>query len=158
MFQVRTGRSRAGDRSDFGIRLSGERDGVALCSTAAAFLEYAPLDRVRSQLRDTAASELVASVWQSRLVREITRINAQRDTEALDALIPGEFRYFQRYCAGLENGADMVRNVDRLLHRARRPMNERSRKEIAFSAFRTMKGAEDRRSMSREPWESYIDR
>ena len=158
VFQVRTGRGRAGDRFEFDIRLAGERDGAELRSTTVASLECAPLDRVTCQPRDTAASELVASVWQSRLVREITRINAERDIEALDALIPGEFKYFQRYCSGLENGAEMVRNVNRLLQRARRPMNERSRKEIAYSAFRTMKGAEDRRSMSRGPWESYIDR
>jgi Ca-activated chloride channel homolog len=158
VIQVVCPRARSGDQLVVDLEIAFEREGKANTVVTTARLDYAPSDLVVGQERDIEVTGVVATVWQSRLAREITRINIVRNYDALKDLVRGEFKYFRRYCSGLLDGPDLVRNVDRLLHRARRPMNERSRKEIALSTTKSMRGDADYRSVARESWEAYIDR
>lgn len=158
VFQVRCPQAQSGDQLEIALELVYEREGRVEQVSAKARLDYGSLDLVNGQERDLEASEVVATVWQSRLARQITRINVERDYESLNDLVRGQFKYFRRYCADLQDGQNMVRQVERLLQRARRPMNERSRKEIALATSKRMRGDVDHRSVVRDSWDQYIDR
>jgi len=110
-----------------------------------------------SQQRDEPTSQIVASIWQSRLIRKITRINIRCDYDRLQELQQGEFRYFEKYCRDLPDGRNMIHAVDRLLHRANRPMQERSRKEMTLAAYKIQASEPDYRKNARMSWDSYID-
>jgi Ca-activated chloride channel family protein len=110
-----------------------------------------------SQQRDEEAGLIVAEIWQSRLIRKITGSNIRRDYDSLQKLRQGEFQYFKKYCRGLPNSADMVHAVDRLLSRARRPMHERSRKEMTLAAYKMQTCEPDHRSKARMSWDTYLD-
>lgn len=51
----------------------------------------------------------------------------------------------------------MIEGVERLLRRARRPMRERSRKEMTLAAYKVQSSERDYRSRERGSWDSYID-
>jgi Ca-activated chloride channel family protein len=110
-----------------------------------------------SQQRDEPTSLIVASIWQSRLIRKITRINIRCDYDRLQELQQGEFRYFEKYCRDLPDGRNMIHAVDRLLRRANRPMLERSRKEMTLAAYKVQACEPDYRKNTRMCWDSYID-
>lgn len=158
VIQLTCPRARSGDQLKIGLTLAFERAGATEKASTTARLDFAPMDLVTDQERDLEVTGVVATVWQARLAREITRINIDRDYEALGVLARREFKYFRRYCKDLLDGPELIRHLDRLLHRARRPMNERFRKEIALSTSKMLRGDTDYRSVTRDSWETYIDR
>jgi hypothetical protein len=109
------------------------------------------------QLRDVDCSLIVASIWQSQLIRKITRINVNRHYDRLRDIQAREFRYFKKYCHGLPGGSTMIHGVERLLRRAHGPIPERSRKEMTLAAYKVQSCEQDFRNSSRGLWDSYID-
>lgn len=57
----------------------------------------------------------------------------------------------------LPDGRNMIHAVERLLARARRPMRERSRKEMTLAAYKVQASEPDYRQNARMSWDSYID-
>jgi len=156
VFQVRLADGDAGQAVAFRLRLGGLHGEQPFEVTASASVAFAPGRDNNAQPRDIRASLLVASTWQSRLMRRAARANVERDYRAIDALYRGEFRHFDRYCRGLPGGDELVRRIARLLKRARRPMEERSRKEVTLFAYHEQKGTIDHRSTPRGDWDRFI--
>jgi Ca-activated chloride channel family protein len=157
IFKVTTPAGSKGEELHFRFTASWEYDGGTDSCETAAILTLATGKKNNKQERDLASSVLVATFWQSQLIREITRINVNRQYEELRNIKHTEFRYFRRYCRDLANGRKMISQVERLLLRANRPMRERARKEMSYSAYKTQSCEMDHRKTKRSSWDSFIE-
>jgi Ca-activated chloride channel family protein len=126
------------------------------CADSAVFT-LAKGKKNNTQARDEACSLVVAVNWQSRLIRLITRRNVRADYNRLQELEQGEFRYYKKFCRSLPGGEEMIEQVARLLRRARRPIQERQRKEMTLAAYKVQASEPDYRAASRPAWDTFLD-
>ncbi len=157
VFQVDLPSGNKGDELYFQFTASWSYEGQSdSCNTQTAIqLVQGKENNTQPRNRDTSLT--VAAIWQAQLVRKITEINSRRDYRKLEHLHANEFRYFQKYCHDLPNGREMVSRVERLLLRARRPLQERSRKEMTLAAYKMQSCETDYRTDQRASWDSFID-
>ncbi len=157
IFKITTPPGQKGDTLHFNFTASWLFDGKSDSCEAATTLTLAPGKKNNSQQRDLTNSLLVANFWQSQLIRDITRINISRQYNRLRDLTDSEFRYFRKYCRDLPGGDDMISGINRLIRRADRPMRERARKEMSYSAYKMQSCETDYRRKKRSSWDSYIE-
>lgn len=157
VFQVDLPNGRQGDELYFQFTASWLYEGKTDACDTHTVIQLVHGKENNAQQRDIDASLTVAAVWQAQLVRKVTEINSRRDYQELKNLQANEFHYFQKYCRELPNGMEMISRVERLLVRARRPLHERSRKEMTLAAYKMQSCEADFRSSKRASWDSYID-
>ncbi len=157
VFQVDLPSGNKGEELYFQFTASWSHEGKTDSCETRAVVQLAYGEENNAQRRDIDASLTVAAVWQAQFVRKITEINSRRDYRELENLQANEFLYFQKYCRELPNGREMVSRVERLLLRARRPLHERSRKEMSLAAYKMQSCEADFRSNKRASWDSFID-
>lgn len=157
VFQVTLPAGHDGDEQAFHCTASWSRESGTDSCKASASIKLVRGRKNNGQQRDVDCSLIVAAVWQSQLIRKITRINFNRNYERLRDIQAGEFRYFEKYCHGLPGAETMIEGVERLLRRAHRPMRERSRKEMTLAAYKAQSCERDYRTNERGSWDSFID-
>ncbi len=157
VFQVTLPAGNDGDELAFQCTASWSQEGMTDSCETSTRIKLVRGRANNGQQRDAECSLIVAAIWQSQLIRKITRINFRRNYDRLRDLHAGEFRYFKKYCHGLSGGETMIEGVERLLRRAHRPMRERSRKEMTLAAYKLQSCERDYRSSARGSWDSFID-
>ncbi len=146
-----------GEKLEFHCTASWSSEGETDSCKAVADIKLVKGKENNAQRRNNPCSLIVAAVWQSQLIRKITRINVRRSYDRLGEIQNGEFRYFERYCRDLTGGRQMIDGIEHLLRRARRPMRERSRKEMTLAAYKVQSHERDYRRKKRGSWDSFIE-
>jgi len=157
VFQVDLPGGNEGDELCFSFTASWSHEGETDSCNTQAVIKLVHGEENNGQKRDIDTSLTVAAIWQAQLVRKITEINSRREYRELEYFHANEFRYFQKYCRELPRGREMVSKIERLLLRARRPLQERSRKEMTLAAYKLQSCEVDYRTDQRASWDSFID-
>jgi len=157
IFKAKLPSGEQGEELKFSFTVSWSYEGKDESIASHAVIRLVSGKENSAQQRDMETSKSVAAIWQAKLIRKITEINVRRDYQLLQELQENEFHYFRKYCLELPWGPDMVSKVERLLRRARRPMRERSRKEMTLAAYKQSACEPDYRSNPRGSWDSYLD-
>ena len=157
VFQIKSPRGEIDELMDFRVSVNWLHDEVPEAIMTHVLLTQVSGRANDAQPRDIETSLVVARTWQARIMRSITDANIHHDIQRLRDIEKNEFRYFKRYCHGLPGGEEMIRPLGRLLRRARRPMVERSRKEVTLAAYHMQKGESDKRFKLRDDWTSFIE-
>ena len=99
-----------------------------------------------------------ARIWQGDIIRQALALNRVEDFRGARAFARTQKRYFSHYARRLDEGEEMLKQLERALRRMARPMRERSRKEIGTAMLKQRKGVHDyRTSEAPKKWDEYLD-
>jgi len=97
-----------------------------------------------------------ARVWQAAVVRQAILLNGQDRYQEASRFVGKQLKYFRRFCDRLAAGAELVAGLEATMHRMVRPMEHRSRKEIAVSMFQTRMSVADVRYSASKDWKEHL--
>ena len=86
------------------------------------------------------------------------QMNRDGAFEDAERLIDRELRYFRRYVECLEQGREMIRELELLALRVGREFSSRMRKEMVVQASMAMESRVDRRGMGKASWSARMER
>ncbi len=112
----------------------------------AAILEVAGHGSEAERIEDRTLGMLAARAWQSDVVRRVVAWNRAGNLQASRDYLRVQLRAFGDYCELLPEARLLLDELQRLGRRARRPMSEMSRKELATAAYKLSVGEPDKRS------------
>lgn len=116
------------------------------------------IDPDHSIPRDREVALLAAQAWLDETVRRSMVMNRGENFHEMRGWAKVQMSSFQRYCRRLPGGDDLIRRMQRLLHRVQRPMQEYNRKEISLSRQKSLRSSADYRVASPvKDWSSYLD-
>jgi hypothetical protein len=112
--------------------------------------------RNNRQPRDEAASMAVARAWHSEIIRVAARMNRAGDRRQARHFVERELQFFERYCAGLPEARELLKEIAVLKQNVDRDWNERTRKEMEIASYLSQSNRADYRG-SRRTWSDRLN-
>ena len=109
------------------------------------------------QQRDVAASLAVALAWQAEIIRRAARLNRSGERRKARSFVERQWSFFERYCARLGGAEALLREIALLKRNVEREWDERTRKEMEFSAYRAQTSKADYRAAPRASWAERLE-
>ena len=106
--------------------------------------------------RNWAEATEIAHALRAYIVRAVTELNRDQDWGGLRRLARRELLPALELCEPHDCLHSIMDELARLFSAARRPMRERSRKEMAMAHYKGARLEEDRRHASREYWANFL--
>lgn len=155
IFKVTCATARQSDQLMFELTASGyavddrrklETDTVRTGLTAASG------DANQDQPRDIEIAAIVARTWSAHVVTTAARMNRDGAYEDAERYIDRELRHFRRYVEGLEQGHELIHELELLARRVGRQFSSRMRKEMVVQSSLAMESRVDRRGAGKAAW------
>ena len=86
------------------------------------------------------------------------RMNRDAAYHEAERYIARELRYFCRYVEDLDQGREMIRELELLARHAGRQFSSRMRKELVVQSSLAMESRVDRRGMGKAAWSARMER
>lgn len=112
----------------------------------------------KAQSRDIEIAEIVARTWSAHVVASAAHMNRDGAYEEAERYIERELRHFRRYVEGLDQGREMIRELELLARRVGRQFSSRMRKEMVVQSSLAMESRVDRRGMGKAAWSARMER
>ncbi len=111
----------------------------------------------KHQLRDTKITAIVAKIWIAHIVLSAARMNRDRAYSDAKEYVERELHYFRPYVHGLDQGDEMVRELELLAQRVDRDISSRVRKDMTIQSHLDTSGRVDHRGR-RDRWSTRMER
>jgi Ca-activated chloride channel family protein len=160
VFRITLPKGEAEERLLFGVTARGvDVVGEALeAKPAEIAFTFVESERNKRQPRDEAASMAVARAWHAEIVRGAARLNREGERRQARHFVERELALFDRYCAGLSAEATaLVKEIVILKQHVDRDWDERTRKEMEYSAYAVQSAKPDYRP-ARASWSKRLDK
>ena len=112
--------------------------------------------RNNRQPRDEAASMAVARAWHAEIIRAAARMNRAGDRRQARHFVERELQFFERYCSGLPEARDLLKEIAVLRQNVERDWNERTRKEMEIASYLSQSNRADYRG-SKRTWSDRLN-
>lgn len=112
----------------------------------------------KAQSRDIEIAAIVARTWSAHVVTTAARMNRDGAYEEAERYIERELRHFRRYVEGVEQGHEMIRELELLARRVVRQFSSRMRKEMVVQSSLAIESRADRRGMGKAAWSARMER
>jgi Ca-activated chloride channel family protein len=103
-------------------------------------------------------AQIVARAWSASIVSTAARMNRDGAYREAEAYLDRELRHFRRYVVDLDDGADMIRELELLARRVGQEFSSRMRKEMVLQSSLVMERRVDRRGASKAAWSERLER
>ena len=110
------------------------------------------------QYRDDEIAMIVARTWSAHIVSTAARMNRDAAYNEARRYVERELRHFCRYVEGLDQGREMIRELELLARHAGRQFSSRMRKELVVQSSLAMESRVDRRGMGKAAWSARMER
>jgi len=107
--------------------------------------------------RSEEDAERIAKALLAHLVRSVTELNREHDWRGLRRLAKFELLAALELCEPYESLHGIAQDLIQLFSAARRPLRERSRKEMALAHYKGARMEEDLRTTKRAHWADFIE-
>jgi Ca-activated chloride channel family protein len=107
--------------------------------------------------RSEEDAKRIAKALLAHLVRSVTELNREHDWRGLRRLAKFELLSALELCEPYESLHGIAQNLMQLFSAARRPLQERSRKEMAMAHYKGARMEEDYRHAKRAHWADFIE-
>ena len=161
VLKVTCPKARQNDEIAFELTASGRAvDDRARLETDAVRLRLTAADGAanKAQSRDIEIAVIVARTWSAHVVTTAARMNRDGAYEEAERYIERELRHFRRYVEGLDQGREMIRELELLARRVGRQFSSRMRKEMVVQSSLAMESRVDRRGMGKAAWSARMER
>ena len=161
VFKITCPKARQSDELGFELTASGRTvDDRSKLETDAVRISLAAADRAtnKAQSRAIEIAALVARTWSAHVVTTSARMNRDGAYEEAERYIQRELRHFRRYVEGLDQGREMIRELELLARRVGRQFSSRMRKEMVVQSSLAMESRVDRRGMGKAAWSARMER
>lgn len=161
VFKITCPRARQNDELAFELTASGRAvDDRSKLETDAVRVRLTAEDGAanKTQPRDIEIAAIVARTWSAHIVTAAARMNRDGAYEEAEKYIERELRHFCRYVEGLEQGREMIRELELLARRVGRQFSSRMRKEMVVQSSLAMESRVDRRGMGKAAWSARMER
>jgi len=111
-----------------------------------------------AQSRDTALSAIVARTWSAQIIATAAKMNRDNAYEAAQDYTRRELLHFHRYVKDLENGGQMIADLEMLADRVGRAFSPRMSKELTLQSALAMEERVDRRGPGKASWSARMTR
>lgn len=161
VFKITCPKARQNEELAFELTASGRGvDDRSKLETDAVRVRLTAEDRAanKTQPRDIEIAAIVARTWSAHIVTAAARMNRDGAYEEAEKYIERELRHFRRYVEGLEQGREMIRELELLARRVDREFSSRMRKEMVVQSSLAMESRVDRRGMGKAAWSARMER
>lgn len=161
VLKVTCPKARQNDELAFELTASGcAVDDRARLETDAVRLRLTAADGAanKAQSRDIEIAAIVARTWSAHVVTTAARMNRDGAYEEAERYIERELRHFRRHVEGLDQGREMIRELELLARRVGRQFSSRMRKEMVVQSSLAMESRVDRRGMGKAAWSARMER
>ncbi|MBW0158407.1 vWA domain-containing protein [Sedimentimonas flavescens] len=161
VFKITCPKARQNDELAFELTASGRAvdDRARLeADTVRVRLAAVGGDTNKAQSRDIEIAAIVARTWSAHVVTTAARMNRDGAYEEAERYIERELRHFRRYVESLDQGPEMIRELELLAGRVGRQFSSRMRKEMVVQASLAMESRVDRRGMGKAAWSARMER
>jgi Ca-activated chloride channel family protein len=154
VFKVTLPAGRPDDTLLFGLTARGLDPAGGELSALPAEVSFTFAEGARNtrQPRDVATAMAVVRGWQADILRTAARMNRDGAHRQVRAYVERELRYFERYCQGVPEAREALREVVLLARNADRAWDERTRKEMELTSYLAQNAKLDHRRMPRASW------
>lgn len=161
VLKVTCPKARQNDELAFELTASGRAvDDRARLETDTVRFKLTAVDGAanKAQSRDIEIAAIVARTWSAHVVTTAARMNRDGAYEEAERYIERELRHFRRYVEGLDQGREMIRELELLARRVGRQFSSRMRKEMVVQSSLAMESRADRRGMGKAAWSARMER
>ena len=161
VFKVTCPKARQNDELAFDLTASGHAvDDRSKLETDAVRVRLAAADEAanNAQSRDVEIASIVARTWNSDIVTTAARMNRDGAYDDAERYIKRELRHFRRYVKGLNQGREMIRELELLARHVDLKFSSRMRKEMVIQKDLMMNMRVDRRGIGKEDWVERLER
>jgi len=151
VFRVTLPAGRTNDTLLFGVTARGMDPTSAELEAAPAEVAFTLAEGARNnrQPRNEAASMTVARAWHADIVRTASQMNRGGDRRHARHYVERELHFFERYCVGLPEARDLLKEIAVLKQNVDRTWDERTRKEMELGSYLVQSNRADYRGPKR---------
>jgi Ca-activated chloride channel family protein len=148
------------DSVEVGVRCEWRPSGAAgarIVDAGRVAFTYASGSDCLQQPRESAVAARVAALWQVATVRQAMDLNQRGLYQAAAEFLRQELHFFRRFCAGLEEARELVRDLQRLLLTIERPYEAGIAKEMMTASRKRGRAEPEHRAGMERAWHEHID-
>lgn len=117
-----------------------------------AYLYYASGRKYKNKVLNNQVAFPISQIWQAQVVSQAAEINRNGNFKMLAMYLEKELAHFVVYTRNLPEADYLVQELSLLLENREKQWEERLRKEMELTSYRTITTSVDYRSGKRDPW------
>lgn len=160
VFKVQCPAGKTDEEIPFTLIANGQvpgREGPESLGPFTMSLAFAEGSRNTDQPRDINIATDVSVAWHAHVVRVVARMNRSRERREARAYLDRELNWFERYCRDIPDAEPLISELARMQRHIDRDWDERTRKEMELSSYKTSRSDRDHRSSARRHWSERLE-